>query len=216
MELQRQQFFHASKRHHLEPGKDQILPANDPLVGGSHYGYSHHDNDRMGWADEPDRGDFTFAADTEEEAEAWTPGALGRPVTYVVEPAEGVETEAETHHYVTNSYDDSKPPGEHLKARGPLNIIDRIDIPRPNPEAAEESVQGTFGGLNWGQFNKVPEGSKASMGMQYPESDNFQRMNPPLARMRAENDANTEIAKAKTEQIRYRNVWSRAGQQELF
>jgi hypothetical protein len=205
----KQHWYHGSKRHDLVPGVDQILPSNDERVGGSHYGYSHHDPWNSSF--EADRGDYTFAADTEQEAEAWSPSGWGRPVTYVVDP--GQDPEIEDEHHLTDYGE-----GVHAKVRGPMKIVDRIDIPRPDPEVDGQVVQGTFGGLNWGQYNKLPDNytGPATMGVQYPETDNFKRISPAYERMQAENREVEEERGAKREQIGYRHAWTRAGQQSFF
>lgn len=188
----KQFWYHASKRN-LTPGVDQILPANDPRVGGSHYGYSVHDGGSHEWGGENNRGDYTFAADTEVEAENWIPSAWGRPTTYVVSPAEGVETDTEDRFH----YDG----GEHLKARGPMDIIDRIDIPIP-----EHGVtQGTLPPVDWGRYDK-----------QYNREANADHRFPVLERMRAENDEVGRAAIESRDRIAYRQQWERAGQQRLF
>lgn len=194
-------WYHTS-RADLTPGKDQILPANDERVGGSHYGYSKHDGYGGGW--EEDRGDHTFAADTEAEAEAWLPSKNGRPVTYVVDPGE--DYEVEDHHTMTD--------GIHAKVRGPMSIVDRIDIPIPEHGA----TQGTLPPQNWGHFNRLPEGYEgpATMGPQDPERDNFIHHFPVLERMQRENDEAAAEVTARLDRQGYERRWREAGQQGLF
>lgn len=212
-----QPWYHSSNAN-LTPGVDQILPANDPRVGGSQYGYSHHDNEGGGgWGPERDgssRGDWTFAADTEREAEAWKPHG-GRPVTYVVKPRDDTDIDFESHHYLTEVPEDQDEDGFHLKARGPMDIVDRIDIPRPRH--ADEVVQGTLPPQNWGQFNKLPEGYEgpATMGEQHPATDNFKRTDPVHERERQGQVEWEQHRTRNTDQILYEDAWKRAGQQEL-
>jgi hypothetical protein len=206
---QRQFWYHSSKRD-LTPGVDQLLPSNDERVGGSHYGYSKHDTwGSSSWGDEDDRGDYTFAADTEGEAESWTPSSPGRPTTYVVKP--GPFSYLETDHHMTNYGE-----GVHIKTKGPMEITDRIDIPMPIQD--EEVVQGTLPPQNWGHFNKLPDGytGPATMGLQHPETDNFQRIHPPYERMQAEAREDEEHRHEQREANRSRNLWRQAGQQEMF
>lgn len=213
--LQPKQFWYHSSKRNLTPGVDQILPANDERVGGSHYGYSKHDDWRAGGWDEPDgssRGDFTFAADTEEEAEAWLPSERGgRPVTYVVDAQSQPYHDFEDQHHMTNYGE-----GVHIKVPGPMPIVDRIDIPRPN--GPNEVVQGTLPPQNWGEFNALPEGytGPATMGEQHPESDNFKRIFPAYEELQRETtESNLDKTRGILRQMQEQR-WKRAGQQNIW
>lgn len=202
-------WFHASKRN-LTPGVDNILPANDERVGGSNYGYSRHDGGRSGWGGEDDRGDYTFAADTEEEAESWTPTSPGRPVTYVVDAQSQPYHDFEEQHYQT-----AKEDGLHIKVPGPMPIVDRIDIPRPNHP--NEVVQGTLPPQNWGHFNGLPKGYEgpATVGVQHPETDNFKRISPAYERHVAERDEEMAVSDAIYKRHDEEQAWKKAGQRQL-
>lgn len=202
-------WFHGSRRN-LTPGVDNILPAND--VGGSNYGYSKHDPQQF-WDDDDEdlpRGDYTFAADTEEEAESWVPYSGGRQVTYVVDAQSQPYHDFEDQHHNTNYGE-----GTHIKVPGPMPIVDRIDIPRPNHEG--QVVQGTLPPQNWGHFNALPKGYEgpATMGEQFPERDNFLRINPAGQRTRQEWAEEEAVSDAIYKRHDEEQAWKKAGQRQL-
>lgn len=203
--LQSRQFwFHSGREPGLRPGVDQILPAN--AVGGSNWGYSHHDSDRQGhW--ESNRGDHTFAADTEEEAEEWQPLLSGRPTTYVVAAPENAEREVEDNYHRSNYG-----PGKHLKVRGPMDIIDRIDIPRPSPDSEGQVVQGTIGGLDWGDYG-LPK-HNPTMGVDV--DPNHVRLAPEWIAMERERKEYSAERKPAHDRVFLERQWETAGQQRLF
>jgi hypothetical protein len=198
MTLQPKQFWYHASKADLTPGVDQILPSN--VVGKAAYDYDNWDEA------EPDgshRGDFTFAADTEEEAEAWhTHAWAGRPTTYVVRPPEGAETAIETGHHRTRRDEG----GAHLKAKGPMEIVDRIDIPAPAPGGV---VQGTLPPIHWGKFAYPSVGPTAWAA-------DARHMTPELR-----DPAITAIIEERRSQVEqqrrrdYESGWKAAGQQKL-
>jgi hypothetical protein len=232
--LQPKQFWYHASNADLTPGEDMIRPSNDPEVGRSNYDYTG------GFSAEPDgshRGDWTFAADTEREAEAWAPTPRtpygARPTTYVVSPHENADVDFETEHYETGDpYEYGKTlltggrigfpedRGLHLKAKGPMHIHDRIDIPRPTAEGM--TVQGTLPPVHWGMYRPKnfngdydPEDRMDETARGVYDNDNSVATWHPEVRRHRERQEAAAWEEQDFERAQYEQRWKKAGQQEL-
>ena len=204
-ELQGRQFgtwYHGSAEHTLVPGRDQILPSK--TLGHSNYDY---DSD---WDEEEDgsnRGEWSFAADTEQEAHEWVPYApSGRPTVYKVRPAEGVPSRTDSDFLVHESAN------KHLMAHGPMDIVDRIDI--PPPRRSGEVVQGTLPLVNW-DADYVRQGTYLEADDAMEDTGNAVYHHPDTARSFRKYEERIAVDQDKVNAHWREQDWLRAGQQRF-